>query len=431
MLSLKNAFASISAAITPARASSIASRRPSRSSKERRFSVISRENCENKKNFKNESQKKLESIIFSSALMYEIETTTKKQFKKKYDYDRIDRIRIWDKLEVGGEQFTLSFHKPLGEGGYGVVYLLKGKSASRKEIKITIKTMINNDEKYISSDLMKSKCEILRVKVFGDMDIKASNSAANFNAFMEPASGSLNNYTKTNKLTNEQILDIGQQILEQLRCLYNLTPTEPKLKKYLYTDLKSGNVLYFDCGKTENKKRLKVQLGDLGSAVSIPKKDNLNEFIFTYPAFEHREGGGIYEIDLKNEDVCSQVTSYQLGMLLFLLMKDTSKKGFLFSHDIPVEESDEVTELYSKLESLLPGLSYLVKYNPDERPNMFSDDSLKTLIEKHKSDIEKQKPDSLNSYPSSYTVSGSKKRGSVKKKGKEKKGRPSRKKKKK
>ena len=89
-----------------------------------------------------------------------------------------------------------------------------------------------------------------------------------------------------------------------------------------------------------------------------------------------------------------------------------------------MEESDEVTELYSKLESLLPGLSYLVKYNPDERPNMFSDDSLKTLIEK-------QKPDSLNSYPSSYTVSGSKKRGSVKKKGKEKKGRPSRKKKKK
>lgn len=432
MLSLKNAFASISAAITPARASSIASRRPSRSSKERRFSVISRENCENEKNFKNKSQKKLESIIFSSALMYEIETTTKKQFKKKYDYDRIDRIRIWDKLEVGGEQFTLSFHKPLGEGGYGVVYLLKGKSASRKEIKITIKTMINNDEKYISSDLMNSKCEILRVKVFGDMFVKASSKTANFNAFMEPASGSLNNYTKTNKLTNEQILDIGQQILEQLRCLYKLYPTEPKLKKYLYTDLKSGNVLYFDCGKTENKKRLKVQLGDLGSAVSIPK-DNLNEFIFTYPAFEHREGGGISEIDLSDKKVCSQVTSYQLGMLLFLLMKDTSKRGFLFSHDIPVEESDEVTELYSKLESLQSGLSYLVKYNPDERPNMFSEHSLKTLIEKHKPDIEKHKPDSPNeySYSSSYTDSGSKKRGSVKKKGKGKKGRPSRKKKKK
>ena len=425
MLTLKNVFASISASITPARASSVASRRPSRSSKERRFSVISRENCENKKNLKNESQKKLESIIFSSALMFKIEKSTKQQFKKKYDYNRIDRIRIWNKFEVGGEQFTLSFHSPLGEGGYGVVYLLKGKSASRKEIKITIKTMINNDEKYISSDLMKSKCEILRVKVFGDMDIKASNSAANFNAFMEPASGSLNNYTKTNELTNEQILDIGQQILEQLRCLYNLTPTEPKLKKYLYTDLKSGNVLYFDCGKTENKKRLKVQLGDLGSAVSIPK-DNLNEFIFTYPAFEHREGGGIYEIDLSDKKVCSQVTSYQLGMLLFLLMKDTSKKGFLFSHDIPVEESDEVTELYSKLESLQSGLSYLVKYNPDERPYMFSEHSLKTLIENHK-------PASPNSYSysSSYTDSGSKKRGSVKKKGKGKKGRPSRKKKKK
>jgi hypothetical protein len=106
-------------------------------------------------------------------------------------------------------------------------------------------------------------------------------------------------------------------------------------------------------------------------------------------------------------------------------MKDTSKKGFLFSHDIPVEESDEVTELYSKLESLLPGLSYLVKYNPDERPYMFSEHSLKTLIEKHKSDSPNE-----YSYSSSYTDSGSKKRGSVKKKGKgkRKKGRPSRKK---
>ena len=420
MLSLKNVFASISAAITPARASSIASRRPSRSSKERRFSVISRENCENKKNLKNKSQKKLESIIFSSALMYEIEETTKQN-----KYNIIDRIKIWNKSKESGERFTLTHVKDLGAGAYGIVYLLTGKSKSGDEIKITIKNMINNDEKYIGRDLMKSDCEILRVKVFGDKDIEGSNSVANFNAFMEPAHDSLYNYKPTNKLTKEQILDIGQQILEQLRCLHKLTPTKitPLVKKYLYTDLKPANVLYFDCGK-ENEKRLKVQLGDLGSAVSTPGSDNKNGFISTYPAFEHRSNKGHFRIDLDDLDVCSQVTSYQLGMLLFLLMKDTSKKGFLFSHDIPVEESDEVTELYSKLESLLPGLSYLVKYNPDERPNMFSDDSLKTLIETHNPEEDL--------YSSSSTVSGSKKRGSVKKK-KQKKGkrtRSSRKKKK-
>ena len=420
MLSLKNVFASISAAITPARASSIASRRPSRSSKERRFSVISRENCENKKNLKNESQKKLESIIFSSALMYEIEETTKQN-----KYNIIDRIKIWNKSKESGERFTLTHVKDLGAGAYGIVYLLTGKSKSGDEIKITIKNMINNDEKYIGRDLMKSDCEILRVKVFGDKDIEGSNSVANFNAFMEPAHDSLYNYKPTNKLTKEQILDIGQQILEQLRCLHKLTPTKitPLVKKYLYTDLKPANVLYFDCGN-ENEKRLKVQLGDLGSAVSTPGSDNKNGFISTYPAFEHRSNKGHFRIDLDDLDVCSQVTSYQLGMLLFLLMKDTSKKGFLFSHDIPVEESDEVTELYSKLESLLPGLSYLVKYNPDERPNMFSDDSLKTLIETHNPEEDL--------YSSSSTVSGSKKRGSVKKK-KQKKGkrtRSSRKKKK-
>ena len=46
---------------------------------------------------------------------------------------------------------------------------------------------------------------------------------------------------------------------------------------YLYTDLKPRNVLYFDCGPTENKYRLKVQLGDLGSAVSTPATGNSND----------------------------------------------------------------------------------------------------------------------------------------------------------
>ena len=431
LTAIKDVFASISASVsaTPSvrvsRAVSTTLRRPSRRTRERRLSVISRENCKNKKNHKNESQKKLESIVFSSALMFEIERTKELKFRQKYKYNRIDRIRIWNKFKLTDEQFTLSFNKTLGEGGYGTVYLLKGKSLSGDEIKITIKTMINNDEKYIGKDLMKSDCEILRVKVFGDKDVRGSRTAANFNAFMEPADDSLNSYIKTRTLTKEQILDIGQQILEQLRCLYKLTPTKtvPPIPRYLYTDLKSGNVLYFDCGTEENKQRLKVQLGDLGSAVSTPK-DGLNEFISTYPAFEHRDGGGFYSINLTDLDVCSQVTSYQLGMLLFSLIRDTTDRGFLFSEDTPDRESPLVKELYSRLDSLLPGLSNLVHYTPSKRPYMFSDDSLKRLIETHNPDED--------FYSSSSTVSGSKKRGSVKKKGKGKrkgkKGRPSRKK---
>ena len=426
LTAIKDVFASISASVTPSvrvsRAPSIPTRRPSRSRRERRTSVISRENCKNKKNHKNESQKKLESLIFSSTSMFEIEKTTTQNFRKQYKYNRIDRIRIWNKFGVGDEQFTLSFSKALGAGSYGIVYLLTGKSVSGDEINITIKTMLNNDEKYIGRDLMKSDCEILRVKVFGDENVKGSRKAANFNAFMEPASDSLHNYATKNKLTKEQILDIGQQILEQLRCLFKLTPTKTTqpVKKYLYSDLKPGNVLYFDCGKEENEKRLKVQLGDLGSAVPTPGSDNLYGFISTYPAFEHRRGQGHFRIDLDDIDVCSQVTSYQLGMLLFLLIKDTSDKPFLFNQDIPEEESDEVKKLYSQLDSLLPGLSNLVHYTPGKRPYMFSDDSLKRLIETHN--------------PDEDFYSSSKKRGSVKKKKmkkKQKKSKSSKKKKKK
>jgi hypothetical protein len=388
--------------------------------RERRLSVISRENCK-KNNLKNESQKLLESIIFSSSLMFEIEEKTKLKFRKQYTYNRIEKIKIWDKSGKGDKKFTLTRVKDLGSGSYGIVYLLKGKSESGDEIKITIKTMIMNDEKYIGIDLMKSDCEILRVKVFSADDTVRSSKAANFNAFMEPAHDSLYNYIKTKTLTTEQILDIGQQILEQLRCLHKLTPTEPLVKKYLYTDLKPSNVLYFDCGEEENEKRLKVQLGDLGSAVPTPGTNNSNDFISTYPAFENRDRGGHYSIDLDDENVCSQVTSYQLGMLLFLLMEDTSDKAFLFNKDTPEEGSEQVKELYSKLELLLPGLKNLVHYTPGKRPYMFTDDSLKTLIKTHD--------------PEEDFYSSSKKRGSVKKKqqkGKKgKKGRPSQKKKKK
>ena len=221
LTAIKDVFASISASVTPSvrvsRASSITTRRPSTSRRERRTSVISRENCKNKKNHKNESQKKLESLIFSSTSMFEIEKTTTQNFRKQYKYNRIDRIRIWNKFGVGDEQFTLSFSKALGAGSYGIVYLLTGKSVSGDELNITIKTMLNNDEKYIGRDLMKSDCEILRVKVFGDENVKGSRKAANFNAFMEPASDSLHNYATKNKLTKEQILDIGQQILERFK----------------------------------------------------------------------------------------------------------------------------------------------------------------------------------------------------------------------
>ena len=92
------------------------------------------------------------------------------------------------------EQFTLSFNKTIVRVD-GTVYS-KGKSSSGDEIKITIKT-INNYKKYIGKDLMKSDCEILRVKVFGDKDVRGSRTAANFNAFMEPTDGSLNSYIKT------------------------------------------------------------------------------------------------------------------------------------------------------------------------------------------------------------------------------------------
>ena len=288
---------------------------------------------------------------------------------------------------------------------------------------ITVKTMSENDEYKISKDLIKSNCDILRVKMIepevsiessressiisspiispktkispksskkSSMRMSTENSPENspinsslngYSAFMEPASGSLYDYKK--KLSNEQILDIGNQILEQLRCLYNLKPTN----KYVYTDLKSQNVLYYDCGDEQNSKKLKVQLGDLGSAVSTFISKNNYEVISSYPAFEHRDGVGVYEIDINNKEVVNQVLCYQLGILLFQLKQPSAGKYFLYTNLSVDTHSNEVFNLFKKLEEIHIGLSYLINPIKENRPDILTGGTLEKITEKLDPDL--------------------------------------------
>ena len=389
-------------------------------SKKKRLLIVAREYCKDEKYKKNPHQRKLESLIFSSGLVTNVLDTT-----KRGDYTILNNVQVFTKSRPH-DSYNLSFKKILGEGAYGIVYLLTNESMGQIA-EITVKTMSENDEYQISKDLMKSNCDILRVKMIEpEVSIESStkssiissikmspktkissksltkslkkssirmspenspeNSPINYSlngysAFMEPASGSLYDYKK--KLSNEQILDIGNQILEQLRCLYNLKSTD----RYVYTDLKSKNVLYYDCGDKENSKKLKVQLGDLGSAVSRFISKNNYEVISSYPAFEHRDGVGVYEIDINNKEVVNQVLCYQLGILLFQLKQPSASKYFFYTNLSVDTDSNEVFNLFRQLEEIHVGLSYLINPIKEKRPDILTGGTLEKITEKLDPDL--------------------------------------------
>jgi len=381
-------------------------------SKKKRLLIVAREYCKDEKYKKNPHQRKLESLIFSSGLVTNVLDTT-----ERGDYTILNNVQVYTKSRPH-DSYNLSFKKILGKGAYGVVYLLTNESMGQTA-EITVKTMFENDEYKISKDLIKSNCDILRVKMIKpEVSIKSSpkssiisslkispktkssmrmsptssteNSPENspiisslngYSAFMEPASGSLYDYKK--KLSNEQILDIGNQILEQLRCLYNLKPTN----RYVYTDLKSKNVLYYDCGDEQNSKKLKVQLGDLGSAVSTFVSKNNYEVISSYPAFEHRDGVGVYEIDINNKEVVNQVLCYQLGILLFQLKQPSAGKYFFYTNLSVDTDSNEVFNLFKQLEEIHIGLSYLINPIKENRPDILTGGTLEKITEKLDPDL--------------------------------------------
>ena len=131
-------------------------------------------------------------------------------------------------------------------------------------------------------------------------------------------------------------------------------------------------------------KKLKVQLIDLGSAVSTFISKNNYEVISSYPAFEHRDGVGVYEIDINNKEVVNQVLCYQLGILLFQLKQPSASKYFFYTNLSVDTDSNEVFNLFRKLKKYV-GLSYLINPIKEKRPDILTGGTLEKITEKIRS----------------------------------------------
>jgi hypothetical protein len=326
-------------------------------------SKIKVEHCKIPKNMKKGRQHMLEKLLFTGDRSF------------KADVEELDlkggniKIVITNNEDPEEQYILQNTRKKLGEGGYGSVFLLNEVSTKKEPVpepvSIVIKCMKGIEEVQISEDLRKVDCDILRLS-FIKHDGKVEKINGYYLAFMDTASGDLNKKKEKTLLSRDEQLNIGNQVLKQLTCLYNLRQVD----RYLYTDLKPANVLYY----CEDETPIKVQLADLGSAV--PRKSSSWNCISTYPAPEYRgpeykispHRQGFFKANIGYRAECGRILSYQLGFLIIALVKKPEDlRNFEFNS---VFDKEEHTNLEAKAEKILPGLSHFIKEDPKKRINI-------------------------------------------------------------
>lgn len=339
------------------------------------------EHCRKPENRKNPRQHKLEKLLFTGDRSFKADV-------KKLDLEG-DNIKIEITNEKNPlENYRLNETKRLGKGAYGSVFLLNEVRSDKKEpVSIVIKCMVGDEEIKIAEDLKKADCDILRLSFIKQEESREGQSKKKvrkingyFIAFMDKAEGHLYDipselmpigsgyYTKGSKFAKE-IIKIGNQIFTQLKCLYNLN--DKPSEKYLYTDLKPTNCLYYCKGESP----IKVQLGDLGSAVWAysDKEEKKFRFMSTYtaPEIRNKDTSGHFYVELEKSEECGRILAYQLGFLIVSLVEGP-KYTIPYGFDIEFDQGKH-KELEAKAEEILPGLSQLIKEEPDKRINILDE----------------------------------------------------------
>lgn len=216
--------------------------------------------------------------------------------------------------------------KMLGSGSNGSVYLF---TDSVHNVHLALKYADRDDESDISRALLSSGCRLLREQPVGKkLDNPNMVDKDQFVYFMELAEGTLDEFMKTLELQNRMVplnfsekdlafiyINIAEEIRRQLVCLYDLD------SKFVYTDLKSTNVLY-KCDSAVQRDTVRFLLGDLGSATP---DSTYGLYIATYPPLEYASGDGY--INLTTPFDREAALSWELGVLL-LAMANPSNPMF-------------------------------------------------------------------------------------------------------
>ena len=282
------------------------------------------------RNESKEEQKNLENYIFSD------------QYNPDEVVQDIDDPRI---IHINRYNFTILGQ--IGYGSNGKVYSLRDDT---NNVFLAIKFAINSSEFSIANELNRKNpsCNVLRVKSIGkSLFNPIQNKIEEYGYFMELAEGTLHDFLVLIKDVDPEILlyediyielllGIAENIRQQMICIYEMN------NQYVYTDLKSTNVLY-KCNEPTNLDVTTFILGDLGSAV--PTSDD-NLYISTYPPIELAEKNGYLSFSTNQEK--ENAMSWQLGaLLLFFVAGNTREYNMLYFNNIKNISEAEMITLYT------------------------------------------------------------------------------------
>jgi serine/threonine protein kinase len=230
-------------------------------------------------------------------------------------------------VKIIGYNFTIQ--KEIGSGSHGKIYLLQD---TINDCSLAIKFSDSNDEVLISNQLNQQlpSCNALKVKAIGKQlynPILKKNE--DYGYFMELAEGTLYDFlnlfqkiqphiVKDKDQLRDAFLDIAEKVRLQMICIYLMN------KNYVYTDLKSTNVLY-KCKDVTKLNQVSFILGDLGSAVP---STGSNKYSSTYPPIEYTNNKGIFKLPTEKDK--EETMSWELGILLLsFIASDRPEYKFL------------------------------------------------------------------------------------------------------
>jgi serine/threonine protein kinase len=247
-------------------------------------------------------------------------------------------------------RFRLSLGETIGEGTYSVIYKCTDKKHNvHLALKVEKGTVGKEDD--ISRRILEKGCHTVNQRYIGYLN------GENY-YLMNLADGTLQDLKEKKDLKKNQNKPlfykvITEEIRKQLICLYELG--------YVYTDIKLENIFY-----DFRNDSLRFFLGDLGSAV--PDEDDY--YISSFPPPEKREFNekGVFRV---NDEQIEDLLSWGIGMILFLLMNETTyhSNEFFFENTLSDRFHEKslarMAQFYGKRYA-----TYLSK-NPKQRPSIY------------------------------------------------------------